>query len=49
MVWGEVLTNCPVWVTAEARHGKMVVASDLVVTVPVIVLSCKARDVVEGS
>lgn len=41
------LTHCPVWVTAETRHGKMVVRRELVV--PVIVLSCKARDVVEGA
>lgn len=45
----EFLTNCPVRVTAKARHGKMVVASDLVVPFPIIVVSGKTRDVVEGA
>lgn len=43
------LTHCPIWVTAEARHGEVMMTSELVVPLPVIVLSTKARHVVKGA
>lgn len=44
-----LLTYCPVRVTAEARHGKMMVTSDFVVPVPIVIVSPKPWDVVEGA
>lgn len=44
-----LLTYCPVRVTAEARHGKMMVTSDFVVPFPFVIVSPKSRDVVEGA